>query len=77
MNSSRSSLASLSKVMPKASPMKTGGAEEAKGGKSTPGSSRIGGVGATAGRIGGVTRTTAATAQSAKQQELAAKKEEM
>ena len=63
--------------MPKASPMKTGGAEEAKGGKSTPGSSRIGGVGATAGRIGGVTRTTAATAQSAKQQELAAKKEEM
>ena len=75
MTSARSSLASLNKaMMPKTSPMKTaGGAEEAKGGKTTPGSSRIGGIGA--GRIGGIGRTTVTSAQSAKQQEIAAKSE--
>lgn len=62
MTSARSSLASLNKaMMPKTSPMKTaGGAEEAKGGKTTPGSSRMGGIGA--GRIGGIGRTTVTSA---------------
>ena len=71
MKTVRSSLASLNKVMPKASPAKPTG-EEAK-------------TGATRASVGGIQRTTTMGAsrltrpgvQSAKQQELAAKKEEM
>ena len=68
----RSSLASISKAMPKASPAKLTG-EETKAGRSTPGLARVGGAtGATAGRLGRTTATVGA-AQTAKQKELAAK----